>query len=126
VIISAPAIAASRDFMSLNTSDLDIHPTQLLMNYHLGHKNSSMMFFPLNQAININHSSKRKSIGQEPNARVEFSKKDKRSRYILNRSLDDLKKVGLLSSLARDTLPKVLPFACVFFRKSILPWCWIL
>jgi hypothetical protein len=94
LIISAPAIAASREFMSINTTGLDIHPTQLLMNYHFGHKNSSMLFFPLNQAIDINHRSKRKPSGQDPNARVEFSKKDARSRYISGRSLDDLKKVS--------------------------------
>jgi hypothetical protein len=81
--------------MDLNTTGLkeDINPKQLMLNYHFGQSDSSTLFFPLNHAIAINHNSKRKSSGKEPNVRVEFSTRDKRTRYFLCRSLDDLKKV---------------------------------
>ena len=99
VLISAPAIATSRDFLKVNTTGMDMHDTQQLINYHFGHKNSRILFFPLNQAVNINHNSDRKWSGQKPNARVEFSKRDPRSRYIMGRTLEDLKKVGNMTCI---------------------------
>jgi hypothetical protein len=72
LVITAPAIAATRDFMSLDDTGKDF-PTgtnsmQLMYNYHFGHKNSSVLFFPLNHLFTINHNTKRSKSGKEPNA----------------------------------------------------------
>jgi hypothetical protein len=40
--------------------------------YVFGPKMSSVMFFPLNQILAINHSSNRMPPGKEPNARVDI------------------------------------------------------
>jgi hypothetical protein len=96
LIITAPAIAVTRDFMSLNDTGKDF-PTgtnsmQLMYNYHFGHKNSSVLFFPLNHLFAINHNSKRSKSGKEPNARVEFSTTERKSLYFQSLPLKDLKK----------------------------------
>lgn len=94
LVISAPTIATDRYYMHLNTTMTkeEINPQELMINYHWGHKNSSILFFPLNHAFTINHNSKRKISGKEPNVRVEFSSREKRSRYFRERSLEDLRK----------------------------------
>ena len=101
----------------MNTEKYVINSKQLFYNYHFGHKNSSVMFFPLNQAYAINHNSKRKSSGVEPNVRVEFSTKEKRSRYFLQRTLDELKQVRersnakIVQAMHHASLkPKLVPF----------------
>ena len=110
-MISAPAITASRSMFELNSTKIpfEINQQQLLLNYHFGQKNSSTLFFPLNHAFAINHNSKRKISGKAPNVRVQFSTDEKRSRYFLERSLSDLKKVrhsklsyGTTASLSSD------------------------
>jgi len=94
-VISAPTITTSRYYMDLDTTQVkeEFNPKELMLNYHFGHHNSSILFLPLNNAYAINHSSKRKLSGKEPNVRVEFSTRRKRPRYFLDRSLDDLKRV---------------------------------
>ena len=77
--------------LDFSSTGLDTNSEQLLLNYHFGHKNSSIMFFPLNHAFTINHNSKRSFTGKAPNVRVEFSRRERRSRYFLDRSLEDLK-----------------------------------
>jgi hypothetical protein len=94
IIISSPMLLATRNFLNLNiTSKGEINPKQLMVNYHFGHDNSSILFLPINQMNAINHNSKRKWSGQEPNARVEFSTRDKKSRYYLSRPMQDVMKV---------------------------------
>jgi hypothetical protein len=94
IIISSPMLLATRDLLNLNiTSKGDINPKQLMINYHFGHKNSSILFLPINQMNAINHNSKRKWDGEEPNARVELSTRDKKSRYYLGRPMQDVRKV---------------------------------
>ena len=62
-----------------------------MINYHFGHKDSSTLFFPLNQAVNINHGSSTRSwTGTAANARVEFSKREKRTRYLVGHPVEDI------------------------------------
>ena len=42
--------------------------------------------------IAINHNSKTMPGGRQANAKIQFSKDDKKSNYILNRPLEDIKK----------------------------------
>jgi hypothetical protein len=92
VVTSAPLLVAFRDIMDLNSTHTN--KKQLFYNYCFGHNMSSAMFFPLNQILAINHNSNRMASGKEPNARVEFSTKYRKSRYVLRRPLDELKKVS--------------------------------
>jgi hypothetical protein len=95
LIIASPAIATRRGQMSVNVTfrGKETNEIQLMTNYHFGHKNSRALFFPLTQAIAMNHNSARSWSGKEPNARLQFSTTDKRSIYFENLPLEDLFKV---------------------------------
>lgn len=87
VIHTSPLIAAPRAFMEMNYSGTvppTINSKQLMLNYHFGHADSTILFFPLTHAIAINHRA------VTPNARVEFSRNEKRSRYLLHRPMEDI------------------------------------
>ncbi len=95
LIVTSPTIPSSIDFLSLDdaVTEFPINSMQLLYNYQYSHKNSSLFLVPLNQVTAINHNSKRKMSGKEPNARVEFSTTEKKSMYFQSLPLEDLKKV---------------------------------
>jgi hypothetical protein len=130
IIISSPMLLATRDLMNLNiTSKEDkINPNQLMLNYHFGHKNSSILFLPINQMNAINHNSKRKRGGEKPNARIELSTRDKKSRYYLGRPMQDVRKVrqNRRPSAASkvETIPNNRLFLC-FHSRSIQQWFWM-
>jgi hypothetical protein len=83
VINSAPVVATHRSYLDLNTT-FPINSKKIMMNYHIGHKNSSILFFPTTQMIAINHDP------TEYNARLEFSKRDPKTQYLLGRPLKDI------------------------------------
>mmetsp|Transcript_42802 Transcript_42802/g.84089 ORF Transcript_42802/g.84089 Transcript_42802/m.84089 type:complete len:299 (+) Transcript_42802:462-1358(+) len=58
---------------------------QLFYNYQFGHAESSIMLFPVNAAIAINHSN-------QPNAELRWSLTDKKTQHFLSRSLEALNK----------------------------------
>ena len=91
-VIVAPALAASRDYDLLRIPQENSTTKSLIYNYHIGHRNSSVLFFPVSQMIAINHNSKTMSGGRQANAKIQFSRDDKKSNYILNRPLEDIKK----------------------------------
>jgi hypothetical protein len=93
VIHSSPVIATARyrlDNMGNKTKIATINSKQMMMNYHFGHPNSTILFLPLTQMIAINHNSARTLHGTAPNARVEFSTHDPKTRYLLQRPLVDI------------------------------------
>jgi len=73
--------------------NLQDHRKHLMYNYQLSHPESSVLFFPTNAAIVINHSSLRMDQANGPNAELKWSMKDKRTAYYLQRHLSDLKQV---------------------------------
>lgn len=90
VIIGSPMLAVSRDHKLLTMAG-NSSSKSLIFNYHYGHKASSVLFFPNSHAIAINHNSKSMpSDGKPANARVQFSIKDKKSRYLVHRQLEDI------------------------------------
>jgi hypothetical protein len=72
----------------------DIITTQLIYNYQYGHPDSSVLFFPTNTAITINHKRPRNPSGDLPNAELRWSTRDNRSSYFLQRPLEALKDVS--------------------------------
>jgi hypothetical protein len=93
VIHTSPVIATPRHLlenMDNNTQIASINSKQLLINYHFGHSNSTILFLPLTQMIAINHNTARTKHGTAPNARVEFSTHESKTRYLLQRSLVDI------------------------------------
>ena len=65
----------------------------LFLNYHFGHPNSSVYFFPITHAFVINHNSGTMPGGQEPNARLSWATWSKKSNYFLQKPLADLEAV---------------------------------
>lgn len=100
-IISAPTIPTTRGVLFINSTRLGeaTNDYQLMTNYHFGHKDSSTLLFPLNQAMSINHNSARLEDGSAPNARITFSKTDRRTRYFTSLPLEDLLEVQAGTSL---------------------------
>jgi hypothetical protein len=94
LIVAAPLIAVGREFLYMKGQN-SLNQYQLVTNYLFGHKDSSVLFLPSNQAIAINHNSKRMKDGEAPNARIEFSTTDKRSMYFQSLPLEDLLNVSL-------------------------------
>lgn len=94
LVIGTPLLAAFRDD-SLMRIPGESTRKSLIYNYHFGHKNSSVLWFPVSTVVAINHNSKTMPNGQESNARVQFSKKDKKSRYLVHRPLEDIRKVNI-------------------------------
>jgi hypothetical protein len=83
--------------MEMNYTKQEEHPInkkQLMMNYHFGHASSSLLLFPLTHATAINHNSLSSEfngrIRAEPNAKVELSLDQPKSRYLLQRPLSDV------------------------------------
>lgn len=93
LIVAAPLVAVGREFLYMKGQNA-LNEYQLVTNYLFGHKDSSILFLPSNQAIAINHNSKRMKDGEAPNARIEFSTRDKRSMYFQSLPLGDLLKVS--------------------------------
>ena len=93
-VIVAPSLAAFRDFHLLRLPDTrNSTKPSLIYNYHFGHRDSSILFYPVSQMIAINHNSRTMPGGKAANAKVQFSTDDKKSRYLLQRPLEDIKKV---------------------------------
>ena len=93
-VLVAPGLAAFRDFHLLRLPDTsNSTEPSLVYNYHFGHRDSSILFFPVSQMIAINHNSRAMPNGKAANAKIQFNTDDKRSRYLLNRPLEDIKKV---------------------------------
>ena len=90
-VIVAPGLAAFRDYDLFRLPQENSTTKSLIYNYHIGHRNSSVLFFPVSQMIAINHNSKTMPGGKQANAKIQFSKDDKKSNYILNRPLEDIK-----------------------------------
>jgi hypothetical protein len=96
--IGSPLLAGFREnsffnmTMSIKGTVSPLHRS-LIYNYHFGHKESTALFFPISPVIAINHNSEAMPDGKEANARVQFSTKDKKSRYLLRRPLEDIRKV---------------------------------
>lgn len=107
LILASPTIATRRELLQMNISTIgrQTNEFQLMTNYHLGHANSSVLFFPINQAIAINHNSERREGGIGPNARVQFSTSDKRSMYFQSLPLEDILEV------------------CHLFEYPVVPMC---
>ncbi|CAJ1970481.1 unnamed protein product [Cylindrotheca closterium] len=91
IIIGSPMLATSRDHKLL-TMVTNASRKSLILNYHYGHKDSSVLFFPNSHAIAINHNSPSMPNGKPANARVQFSTKDKKSRYLVHRPLRDIER----------------------------------
>ena len=91
VIIASPALVTPRSALYVNQTEMPetTNKLHLLTNYHFGHKESSVLFFPLVTSAFINHASE----GQTPNARFQFSTSDKRSMYFQSLLLEDLLEV---------------------------------
>ena len=96
-VIASPLVASPRSLFEMNYTKQESHPInklQLMINYHFGHKNSSLLLFPLTQASAINHNSLSSKfnghIRAEPNARVEFSTDEPKSKYMLQLPLSDI------------------------------------
>jgi hypothetical protein len=104
VIIAAPLITAfGEDMMQGNLTKLyeaagttDINEFQLFLNYQFTHPQSSVYFFPITHAFIFNHNSERMTDGKKPNAILRWANWSKKSNYVLQRSLDDLRKVPIL------------------------------
>lgn len=88
IIHSSPVIVAHRTLMEMNYTGHNppvINKKQLVLNYHFGHPDSSILFMPLTQLTAVNHDAK------SPNARVEFSSRERtKSRYLQHRPLEDI------------------------------------
>jgi hypothetical protein len=92
VIHTSPVIGTTRWHMAIldNYTDIaTINSKQLITNYHFGHPNSTILFYPLTQMIAVNHKSSR-TAGAGPNARVEFSSRDAKTKYLLQRPIEDI------------------------------------
>ena len=96
VIIFSPMLVTYGAEVLRTRPDLDdINPKQLVYNYQYSHPNSSAYFFPINTAIAINHQSTRQDTiynPYSPNAALRWSTSERKSRYYLQRHLDDLKR----------------------------------
>lgn len=92
IIIASPALVTPRSVLYTNLSHVPevSNELHLMTNYHYGHRNSSVLFFPLVTSAFINHASN----GRTPNARVEFSTTDTRSLYFQSLHLEDLLEVS--------------------------------
>lgn len=104
LIIPSPMLNSwGRDIFDISKKDIpkhlqDVNKKQLVYNYQWAHPDSSLLLFPTNTAITINHASdrrtnkKKKSGGPKPNAKLRWSTTDKKSMYFLQKPLEDLKK----------------------------------
>ena len=70
-----------------------VNEKHLIYNYMWTHPESSLLLFPVNTAMTINHASSRGNSNFRPNAELQWSKKDKKSAYYQRSHLEDLKKV---------------------------------
>jgi hypothetical protein len=99
-IISSPLIHIwDRESMIINTSKLmsnevHINPTVLLLNYAFSHPNSSVYLVPITPMIAINHNSHRMKNGVTPNAKLAWAFWNRKSSYVLQRNLEELKQVS--------------------------------
>lgn len=86
-IIPAPLLCTwGRHMFDVRPAKSDVTRKQLAYNYQYAHPESSLLFFPTNTAITINHHSER------TNAELRWSETDRKSMYYLQRPLEDLKK----------------------------------
>eukprot|EP00560_Eucampia_antarctica_P004260 CAMPEP_0197838076 /NCGR_PEP_ID=MMETSP1437-20131217/34196_1 /TAXON_ID=49252 ORGANISM="Eucampia antarctica, Strain CCMP1452" /NCGR_SAMPLE_ID=MMETSP1437 /ASSEMBLY_ACC=CAM_ASM_001096 /LENGTH=655 /DNA_ID=CAMNT_0043445605 /DNA_START=42 /DNA_END=2006 /DNA_ORIENTATION=- len=94
IIIPAPLLntwgRAEFDLREYNMAG-NINKKQLIYNYQFAHPESSILFFPTNSAVLINHNSERMFNGSPPNAELRWSTSSKKSLYFLQRHLEDLK-----------------------------------
>mmetsp|Transcript_41837 Transcript_41837/g.98020 ORF Transcript_41837/g.98020 Transcript_41837/m.98020 type:complete len:392 (+) Transcript_41837:2193-3368(+) len=65
---------------------------QYIYNYMYSHPESSVLLFPVNTGVVINHSSARMKNGKAPNAKLKWSLTDKKTQYFLNKPLEALMK----------------------------------
>jgi len=96
IIIPAPLLNTwGRKEFDLGGSHIpeNVNKKQLIYNYQFAHPESSILFFPTNSAVLINHNSERMLNGSPPNARLSWSKSSKKSLYFLQRHLEDLQEV---------------------------------
>lgn len=91
IIISSPALVTSRWVLYANQTPTPEQTTELhlLTNYHFGHKNSSLLFFPLVTSAFFNHA----NDGRRPNARFQFSTTNVRSMYFQSLLVEDVLEV---------------------------------
>jgi len=95
-IIPAPMLNSwGRDIFNITSEEIkhDVNTKQLIYNYLWTHPESSLLLFPVNTAIAINHASNRRFSRTRPNAELRFSRTDKKSMYYQQSHLEELKKV---------------------------------
>jgi hypothetical protein len=80
----------------------EINPWMQLLNYEFSHPKSSVYFLPINQMSGINHNSERLDSGKPPNARLRWATWNSKSNYMLQRPLEDLKRVSAYVRKAPD------------------------
>lgn len=104
-IISAPLLATwGQSMFEIDPDEFhqqglaDMNNISLFLNYQFSHPNSSVFFFPINQAIAINHNSDRRKGGNPPNAKLEWATWNRKSMYYLARPLQDLENVSIVHS----------------------------
>ena len=98
-IIPSPMLNSwGRDIFNMDAEETPkgINKKQLVYNYMWSHPKSSLLLFPTNTAITINHASDRDSSKILPNAELRWSQTDKKSMYYLQTHLHDLKKVRFI------------------------------
>lgn len=105
IIISAPLLATwGQSMFEIETDGIhqkglaDINNISLFLNYQFSHPDSNVFFFPINQAIVINHNSDRRKGGKRPNAKLDWATWNQKSTYYLARPLEDLENVSIVYS----------------------------
>jgi hypothetical protein len=77
----------------LMNDDVHINPTALLLNYAFSHPNTSVYLIPITPMVAINHNSARMKDGVQPNAKLAWATWSRKSNYVLQRNLEELKQV---------------------------------
>lgn len=133
LVIGSPLLAGFRDNFLFNmtlsaSGNVSPEHKSLIYNYHFGHKDSSVLFFPISPVIAINHNSISMSPdhGKEANVKIRFSTKDKKSRYLVHRPLEDIRKVGQMRLRMLSLFNAVVLILCfdLFKRNDTHRWCW--
>eukprot|EP00548_Thalassiothrix_antarctica_P010222 CAMPEP_0194155524 /NCGR_PEP_ID=MMETSP0152-20130528/64960_1 /TAXON_ID=1049557 /ORGANISM="Thalassiothrix antarctica, Strain L6-D1" /LENGTH=284 /DNA_ID=CAMNT_0038862469 /DNA_START=83 /DNA_END=934 /DNA_ORIENTATION=- len=89
--------------LSSVNEDIKINPTMQMLNYQFSNPNSSIYFLPINQMLAINHNNDRRPSGKIPNAKLKWAEWDKKSKYVLQRPLEDLRKESY-STMVMDVI----------------------
>ena len=86
-IVSSPLLPIFNTHLLDDTGSDTVNSKKLLLNYCLGHQNSSTLFLPTTMLTAINHA----GDGMSTNAKLVWATWDKKSSYYLRRPIEDLK-----------------------------------